>query len=68
MSLLTHKNGIDYKCALQKEILLQGHIYVSEHHVCFKSNIFGWVTNVTIIIYNHTILALTHSNLYKLNS
>ncbi|KAF7729895.1 hypothetical protein EC973_003629 [Apophysomyces ossiformis] len=35
----------DYKCALQKDILLQGHIYVSEHHICFKSNIFGWVTN-----------------------
>ncbi|CAO3657968.1 unnamed protein product [Rhizopus stolonifer] len=37
-----------YKCALQKEILLQGHMYVSEHHVCFKSNIFGWVTNLII--------------------
>ncbi|KAG0192226.1 hypothetical protein DFQ28_009800 [Apophysomyces sp. BC1034] len=38
----------DYKCALQKDILLQGHIYVSEHHLCFKSNIFGWVTNLVI--------------------
>ncbi|KAL9558530.1 hypothetical protein MBANPS3_000866 [Mucor bainieri] len=38
----------DYKCALQKEILLQGHLYVSENHVCFKSNIFGWVTNLVI--------------------
>ncbi|CEP08384.1 hypothetical protein [Parasitella parasitica] len=38
----------DYKCALHKEILLQGHFYVSEHHVCFKSNIFGWVTNLVI--------------------
>ncbi|CAO3691518.1 unnamed protein product [Rhizopus microsporus] len=37
-----------YKCALQKEILLQGHMYVSEHHVCFKSNIFGFVTNLII--------------------
>ncbi|KAG1457872.1 hypothetical protein G6F46_007071 [Rhizopus delemar] len=37
-----------YKCALQKEILLQGHIYISEHHVCFKANIFGWVTNLVI--------------------
>jgi hypothetical protein len=39
-------SSIDYKCALQKEILLQGHLFISEHHVCFKSNIFGWVTNV----------------------
>ncbi|KAI8331116.1 GRAM domain-containing protein [Blakeslea trispora] len=38
----------DYKCALQKDILLQGHLYLSEHHVCFKSNIFGWVTNLVI--------------------
>ncbi|CAO3701562.1 unnamed protein product [Rhizopus stolonifer] len=37
-----------YKCALHKDILLQGHVYVSEHHVCFKSNIFGWVTNLVI--------------------
>ncbi|KAG1471924.1 hypothetical protein G6F56_001838 [Rhizopus delemar] len=37
-----------YKCALHKEILLQGHVYVSEHHVCFKSNIFGWVTNLVV--------------------
>lgn len=44
---LIHINlGLDYKCALQKEILLQGHLFISEHHVCFKSNIFGWVTNV----------------------
>lgn len=41
---------IDYKCALQKEILLQGHLYVSENHVCFKSNIFGWVTNVSLFL------------------
>ncbi|KAI8147299.1 hypothetical protein BJV82DRAFT_595022 [Fennellomyces sp. T-0311] len=37
-----------YKCALQKEILLQGHIYISEHHLCFNANIFGWVTNLVI--------------------
>ncbi|KAI8977931.1 GRAM domain-containing protein [Pilobolus umbonatus] len=38
----------EYSCALQKELLLQGHLYISEHHVCFKSNIFGWVTNLVI--------------------
>ena len=36
----------DYGCALQKEILVQGRIYVSEHHLCFSANIFGWVTSV----------------------
>ncbi|CAO3648530.1 unnamed protein product [Cunninghamella echinulata] len=38
----------DYGCALQKEILLQGRIYISQRYVCFNSNIFGWVTNLVI--------------------
>jgi hypothetical protein len=25
---------------------VQGRMYVSEHYICFNSNIFGWVTNV----------------------
>ncbi|KAI9031652.1 hypothetical protein CLU79DRAFT_729508 [Phycomyces nitens] len=37
-----------YKCAIHKDILNQGHLYVSEHHVCFKSNIFGWVTTLVL--------------------
>jgi hypothetical protein len=38
----------DYAAALQKEILLQGRLYVSEGHVCFWSNIFGYVTTLII--------------------
>ncbi|KAL8834795.1 MAG: hypothetical protein Q9170_003591 [Blastenia crenularia] len=38
----------DYSCALQKEILLAGRIYVSEGHICFSSNILGWVTMLVI--------------------
>lgn len=38
----------DYGCALQKEILLQGRIYISQNYLCFNANIFGWVTNVSI--------------------
>ena len=38
----------DYSAALQREILLQGRLYISEGHVCFSSNIFGWVTNLVI--------------------
>ncbi|KAI7905189.1 uncharacterized protein BX663DRAFT_550017 [Cokeromyces recurvatus] len=38
----------DFGCALQKEILLQGRIYISETHICFNANIFGWVTNLVI--------------------
>src|ERR1700694_377468 len=42
---------IDYSCALSKEILVQGRMYVSEHYICFNSNIFGWVTNVNFHIH-----------------
>ncbi|KAF1991293.1 hypothetical protein K402DRAFT_389464 [Aulographum hederae CBS 113979] len=38
----------DYSAALQREILLQGRIYISEGHICFSSNILGWVTNLVI--------------------
>ncbi|KAJ6583194.1 hypothetical protein B0H10DRAFT_1834207 [Mycena sp. CBHHK59/15] len=46
----------DYGCALQREILIQGRIYVSENHICFHANIFGWVTDLTIPIYEITTL------------
>ncbi|KAI9484710.1 hypothetical protein BDB00DRAFT_853952 [Zychaea mexicana] len=38
----------DYGCALQKEILTQGRMYISGSHICFNANIFGWVTNLVI--------------------
>jgi hypothetical protein len=38
----------DFSCALSREILVQGRMYVSENHVCFNSNILGWVTNLVI--------------------
>ena len=38
----------DYSAALQRDILLHGRLYVSEAHVCFSSNILGWVTNLVI--------------------
>lgn len=38
----------DYSAALQREILLHGRLYVSEGHLCFSSNILGWVTNLVM--------------------
>ena len=38
----------DYSCALQRDIILAGRIYVSEGHICFSSNILGWVTTLII--------------------
>lgn len=37
-----------FTCAFQKDILLQGRMYLSLHHISFNSNIFGWITNVVI--------------------
>ncbi|KAI0321252.1 hypothetical protein OF83DRAFT_1051510 [Amylostereum chailletii] len=41
----------DYGCALQRDILIQGRLYISEHHICFHANIFGWITDLIIPIY-----------------
>ncbi|KAH3686281.1 hypothetical protein WICPIJ_002730 [Wickerhamomyces pijperi] len=38
----------DFACALQKDILVQGRLYLSSRHISFKANILGWVTNVII--------------------
>lgn len=38
----------DYSCALQRDILAHGRLYVSEGHLCFSSNIFGWVTTLVM--------------------
>jgi hypothetical protein len=38
----------DYSCAIQREILAHGRMYVSEGHLCFSSNIFGWVTTLVM--------------------
>ncbi|KAF8899327.1 hypothetical protein BD779DRAFT_1607812 [Infundibulicybe gibba] len=46
----------DYGCALQREILIQGRIYISENHICFHANIFGWITDLSIPIYEITCL------------
>ncbi|GAW04056.1 GRAM-domain-containing protein [Lentinula edodes] len=40
----------DYGCALQREILIQGRLYISENHICFHANILGWITDLSIPI------------------
>ena len=37
---------VDYSCALQRDILLQGRIYVTQNYLCFYANIFRWETLV----------------------
>ncbi|KAL7752087.1 hypothetical protein RI367_002617 [Sorochytrium milnesiophthora] len=39
----------DFSCALQKEILVQGRLYITSYHVCFNATIFGrWGTTLVI--------------------
>lgn len=39
-----------YACALHREILLQGRLYLGEEHLCFYANILGWITSVVIAL------------------
>lgn len=45
---LTDRLLDDFACALSREILLQGRIYITEHSVCFNLNLLGWVTSLVI--------------------
>ncbi|XP_042483039.1 protein VASCULAR ASSOCIATED DEATH 1, chloroplastic [Macadamia integrifolia] len=38
----------DFNCALQDNFLIQGHMYLFVHHICFYSNIFGFETKKII--------------------
>ncbi|XP_060717451.1 protein Aster-C isoform X1 [Tachysurus vachellii] len=38
---------VEYTCALQKEILLQGRLFLTENWICFHSNVF-WGTKITV--------------------
>ena len=39
----------DYSCALQKDILAHGRLYISHTHISFNSNILGWTTKLRIV-------------------
>ncbi|KAL3613672.1 protein of unknown function (DUF4782) [Castilleja foliolosa] len=38
----------DFNCALQENFILQGHMYVFAHCICFYSNLFGFETKKII--------------------
>ncbi|XP_025601796.2 protein Aster-B-like [Athalia rosae] len=39
---------VDYSCALQRDILVHGRLYVSQNYICFYANIFSWETSVSL--------------------
>uniref|UniRef100_A0A669DK78 GRAM domain-containing protein n=1 Tax=Oreochromis niloticus TaxID=8128 RepID=A0A669DK78_ORENI len=49
----TERLLVDYPCALQRDILLQGRIYLSVNWVCFYSNVFRG-TKITLTLKNIT--------------
>lgn len=52
-----------FSCALVAEILLQGHLYVSENFFSFYSNVFGYVTKLVIPI--TTVTSITREKTAK---
>lgn len=38
----------DFNCALQESFILQGHMYLFVHYICFYSNLFGFETKKII--------------------
>ncbi|XP_044761554.1 protein Aster-B-like [Coccinella septempunctata] len=73
---------VDYSCAVQKEILVHGRLYVTQNYLCFYANIFGWETNIvlkwknvtaitkekTAIVIPNAILISTNSDKYFFTS
>lgn len=37
-----------YTCAYQLDSLVQGKLYLTEHYLCFHSNLVGWETVVCL--------------------
>ncbi len=46
-NLHTHFQRVGYSCARQKDILVQGRMYLTANWFCFYSNILGWETKVS---------------------
>ncbi|KAL7669148.1 hypothetical protein ACOME3_009814 [Neoechinorhynchus agilis] len=49
---------VDYSCALQRDILVQGRMYLSSDHICFYGNIIIWETARVCLPYKD-IVAIT---------
>ncbi|MGH0171971.1 UNVERIFIED_CONTAM: hypothetical protein FKN15_065980 [Acipenser sinensis] len=48
-----------YTCALQKDILYQGKLFVSENWICFHSKVFGKDTRIVIPVSSVTLIKKT---------
>lgn len=57
-----------YTCALQKDILYQGKIFVSDNWICFHSKVFGRDTKIAIPVMSVTFLKKTKTALLVPNA
>ncbi|UJR07617.1 hypothetical protein I4U23_011906 [Adineta vaga] len=39
---------VDYSCAWQKDILVQGRVYLSQNYICFYANILNWKSHLCL--------------------
>ncbi|SJM88464.1 uncharacterized protein ZBIST_4653 [Zygosaccharomyces bailii] len=49
----------DFGCALSREFLYQGRLYISEKHLCFYSSLLGWIAKVIIPFKDITFMEKT---------
>ncbi|NWJ09625.1 GRM2B protein, partial [Crypturellus undulatus] len=57
-----------FTCALQKEILYQGKLFLSENWICFHSKVFGKDTKISIPVPSVTLLKKTKTALLVPNA
>nr|XP_048275230.1 GRAM domain-containing protein 2B isoform X2 [Myodes glareolus] len=57
-----------FTCALQKEILYQGKLFVSENWICFHSKVFGKDTKISIPTFSVTLIKKTKTALLVPNA
>ncbi|XP_066459227.1 GRAM domain-containing protein 2B isoform X2 [Eleutherodactylus coqui] len=57
-----------FTCALQKEILYQGKLYISENWICFYSKVFGKDTKIVIPVFAVTVIKKTKTALLVPNA
>ncbi|MCJ8742590.1 hypothetical protein PDJAM_G00083790 [Pangasius djambal] len=57
-----------YTCALQKDILYQGRLFVSDNWICFHSKVFGRDTKIAIPVLSVTLIKKTKTALLVPNA
>ncbi|XP_029024231.1 GRAM domain-containing protein 2B-like isoform X2 [Betta splendens] len=57
-----------YTCALQKDILYQGKMFISDNWICFQSKVFGRDTKISVPVVSVTLIKKTKTALLVPNA